>query len=332
MHGAPVVPEDHVALAPLVEVVEFRLADMRHQAFEQFDGLVVAQAEALRGDDAVEELLDHVEHLAAADRVGDHRRVDRIGEVGEADVRGLLRQAGARHVAVQVDVAHVAALHAERVGHLQLLQQGLGLVVEGVKGLGQVAEAGHAVFAGDFHGGQHGAVVGAAGVVQVDVPVEPADDFLAVVEGGGEPVLGAVVLQHEEFRVLVRGGDLERVHLQLAEQAAEADLAFRGDLLVAEQQDGVFVPQRLQLGLQLLAVGAVDVEAGDFDADVVQGGDDEAHGCSPYCRYSRTDGSLRSSRRAMASQRKGKPLASAMARRSTTSSASGRPPPASLTS
>ena len=46
VHGAPVVLEDHVALVPLVE---FRLPGMSHQALGQFDGLVVTQAEALRG-------------------------------------------------------------------------------------------------------------------------------------------------------------------------------------------------------------------------------------------------------------------------------------------
>jgi len=102
------------------------------------------------------------------------------------------------------------------------------------------------------------------------VPIETAHDRLTVVEGSIERVPLTPVLEHEELGVLIRARDLEGVLFEGAEDPAEFDLIAGIDVLTAKEQDGVFVPERLQLGLRRLRDRLGDVEADDFGADVAQ--------------------------------------------------------------
>lgn len=121
-------------------------------------------------------------------------------------------------------------------------------------------------------------MVGPRGVVEVHMPIQAADDLLAVIEGRLKSVPITAVFEFEEFRVLPRTLDLEGMEFKRAESPTEIDLGMWIDLLSAEKQHPMLVPECFQLGAELIRQVIVDIETENFDADILEGACLERHG------------------------------------------------------
>jgi len=80
MHGAPVIPQCHVAGLPLVQVVKLRLARMPYQLLQQIDRFIIAEPGVMRRHNALQELLADFQYLATCNGVRYYCGISNFGE------------------------------------------------------------------------------------------------------------------------------------------------------------------------------------------------------------------------------------------------------------
>ena len=76
-----------------------------------------------------------------------------------------------------------------------------------------------------------------------DFRVTKDGKLIRVPMGGKELVILAAVFQYKQLRIFSRRCRFQGVHFQWAKNAAELNLLVRGNVLVAENQNGMFIPQ-----------------------------------------------------------------------------------------
>ena len=224
MHGRAVVPDHEVMLCPAMDVDELRLRRVFHQVADEGHGLGPRPA-----DDGAD-MGGEQQRLAARDRVRAHQPVQHrlhavaflVGEVGEAQL------------AARIDQRMLAD---------QVLDLGLGRVVERVVGGAHVGELGVAAIA------RHDAAAQQRVACRHD-----AEGGIRMPQPVAERGHAAPVVAFETLVVLVEIGDvgegLAQSHrgrrqggvgafLQGAEVAREGELLFVGHVLAGQDQHGI---------------------------------------------------------------------------------------------
>src|SRR5688572_8045148 len=264
MQHAAVVPDDQVALPPLVAVAELRLGDEGGELAEQRAAVLDRHPDDVRGVGADEQC------AAAVHGVGAHERVLYLWDLAALLVR---QDAGPHLVAGPREVvdAHQPLHAAEQlVGQLGVGGAGAGEL--GGAALGrddaarqQRAERRHllegAVAVPELVGElvEHPAVVGRDHLAGLDVEVRLALERRA-------------------------GGRVGRErHLQRAEAAAEGGLALVVERLAGEDDDRVLLERRADLAERVVGQRAREVDVLDARGED-RGQRDDLHGRLPQCR------------------------------------------------
>ena len=267
VHGAAVVPEHHVVVLPLVDVLEAWLQRVREQFAYQRVALVLRHAH-----DAADVQRAEIQHLAAGLGVRPHQRV-RHGR----EVRVLVFPRREPRAARVVE-AHIVQIREEVIHGLERCDACLRGGIEFVPRARGVDPARLPAVGGALDHPQQRTCVRRGGEGEIRVPRDAPVDVRAieVVDRAG----GAVFVgEQDEFGIALEPEARDGVHFQFAEATAQREQRLGGIRHAAEEHDAVRDPRLAQGGRSGGVLQGCGGKAGDRDADVAgEGVCGETHG------------------------------------------------------